>query len=87
MLYVLFFASTFLIQIMFLNMMIAIMGDAFDKATENRDNNATQTKVKIMGDYIDLIEKDEPEKEKESENPSTVENEGNTFKASKKKKK
>ena len=58
MLYILFFASTFLIQIMFLNMMIAIMGDAFDKATENRENNATQTKVKIMGDYIDLIEKD-----------------------------
>ena len=59
MLYIFFFASTFLIQIMFLNMLIAIMGDAFSFATANKENNATITKVKIMGDYIDLIARDE----------------------------
>ena len=65
MLYVLFFASTFLIQIMFLNMLIAIMGDAFNYATANKENNATITKVKIMGDYIDLIARDEVSDEEE----------------------
>ena len=65
MLYVLFFASTFLIQIMFLNMLIAIMGDAFDQATENRENNATITKVRIMGDYIDLIARDDESEQEE----------------------
>lgn len=50
---------------MFLNMLIAIMGDAFDQATEKREINATSTKLKIMGDYVDLIEKDEDEEEEE----------------------
>ena len=40
-------------------MLIAIMGDAFSFATANKENNATITKVKIMGDYIDLIAIDE----------------------------
>ena len=55
--YTLFIISTFLIQITFLNMLIAIMGDAFERATEERENNARLTKLKIMGDYIDLIDK------------------------------
>ena len=59
MLYVLFFASSFLIQIMFLNMLIAIMSDAFSEAMANKENNATITKVNILGDYIDLIVKNE----------------------------
>ena len=57
--YTLFLLSSFLIQITFLNMLIAIMGDTFDRATEERDNNARQEKLNIMGDYIDLILKDE----------------------------
>ena len=40
-------------------MLIAIMGDTFDRATEELENNARQTKLKIMGDYIDLILTDE----------------------------
>ena len=39
MIYLLFFLSSFLIQIMFLNMLIAIMGDAFDQATEKREKD------------------------------------------------
>ena len=70
MLYVLFFASTFLIQIMFLNMLIAIMGDAFDQATENKENNATITKVRIMGDYIDLIARDDESEQEEDSDKS-----------------
>ena len=65
MLYALFLASTFLIQIMFLNMLIAIMGDAFDQAIENKENNATITKVRIMGDYIELIARDDESDDEE----------------------
>ena len=73
MLYALFFASTFLIQIMFLNMLIAIMGDAFEHATEDKANNATITKVRIMGDYIELIATDdESDQEEDSEKPLTL---------------
>ena len=52
---------------MFLNMLIAIMGDAFNNATANKENNATITKVKIMGDYIDLIARDEASNREENE--------------------
>ena len=38
--YLLFILSTFIIQITFLNMLIAIMGDTFDRATEERESNA-----------------------------------------------
>ena len=38
--YLLFILSTFIIQITFLNMLIAIMGDAYDRATEERESNA-----------------------------------------------
>lgn len=54
--YLLFLASTFLIQIVFLNMLIAIMGDTYAEASEQSDNNARITKLEIMEDYIHLID-------------------------------
>ena len=66
MLYILFFGSSFFIQIMFLNMLIAIMGDTFNEATLNKEFNATITKVKIMGEYINLIGRDDESEEEES---------------------
>ena len=45
----------FLIQIVFLNMLIAIMGDTYAQASENQENNARITKLEIMEDYIHLI--------------------------------
>ena len=39
------------------------MGDTFDRATEERENNARETKLRIMGDYVHLILKDEYEAE------------------------
>merc|ERR1739844_153640 len=50
----LFFASTFLIQIVFLNMLIAIMGDAFGQAVDNKENNRKSGMLKIMAEYIEL---------------------------------
>ena len=34
-----------------LNMLIAIMGDTFDKVTENSKVYTTRTKLQILGDY------------------------------------
>ena len=45
--YTLFLGATFLITIVFLNMLIAIMGDAFDRASENKDVDARRTKLQI----------------------------------------
>ena len=38
-------------------MLIAIMGDTFEMVTDDKENNARLTKLKIMGDYIYLINK------------------------------
>ena len=70
--YVLFILSTFIIQITFLNMLIAIMGDTYDRATEERDNNARATKLRIMGDYVNLILKDEDVPEEKPEAPAAT---------------
>ena len=47
-------------------MLIAIMGDAFERATEESENNARLTKLRIMGDYIDLIDKSDRIEEHDS---------------------
>ena len=35
-------------------MLIAIMGDAFDNATEHRENNRKIGMLSIMGEYVHL---------------------------------
>ena len=49
--WILFFCSTGFTQITMLNMLIAIMGDTFDKVTENSKVYTTRTKLQILGDY------------------------------------
>ena len=39
-------------------MLIAIMGDAFDYATEYRENNKIIGMLSIMGEYVDLTVQD-----------------------------
>ena len=43
--YILFFAATFISQLKMLNMLIAIMGDSFDKVIENKDVNSVEMKL------------------------------------------
>ena len=72
-LYMIFFVSSFLIQVVFVNMLIAIMGDAFNQASESKEVKARLTKIKIMSDYIHLInlnddnDKDEAEEDEASD--------------------
>ena len=51
-----FLLSTFMIMIVFLNMLIAIMGDAFDQAKENEVKNRKLNMLKIMGEYVYLTQ-------------------------------
>lgn len=57
--WLLFIMATAFTQITMLNMLIAIMGDTFDKVTENRRTFTMRTKLQILGDYTGNF----PEKE------------------------
>ena len=46
-----FIFATFFTQIVFLNMLIAIMGNTFDSVMEKRHQYAQETKLGIMSDY------------------------------------
>ena len=54
--YVLFTLSTFLIMIVFLNMLIAIMSDTFARVTQAREKHFRITSLRIMNDYITLLD-------------------------------
>ena len=50
-----FVVASFMIIIIFLNMLIAIMADSFSQAIEQRQLNGIKEKLSIMSDYIYLI--------------------------------
>ena len=53
--YIFFVLATFITQLTMLNMLIAIMGDTFDKITENREINATRSKLQLMSELVALL--------------------------------
>ena len=53
--WIVWFAGTFLIQITFLNMLIAIMGNTFDKVMDNRQVAALKERLGIMQDYRKVV--------------------------------
>ena len=53
--YVLFLLATFITQITFLNMLVAIMGDSYSKVMEAKDRYGLQTRIDIMVNYTSLI--------------------------------
>ena len=54
--YIFFLLSTFITQITFLNMLVAIMGDTFGRVIENKANYGLQTKLQIMAVYTAVIQ-------------------------------
>ena len=46
-----FILSTFIAQIMFLNMLIAVMADTFDKVKEVEKQSALKETIGLMADY------------------------------------
>lgn len=55
--YFLFLSATFFVQITMLNMLIAIMGDTFERVIENREVNATRIKLNFMNDMAGTVGK------------------------------
>ena len=51
----LFLVSTLFTSLTMLNMLIAIMGDTFDHAMENKHVNCMQTKLQILGDQTAVM--------------------------------
>ena len=52
-----FLFATFFTQITMLNMLIAIMGDTFEEALENKRRITIQTKIDILSQYSAFISK------------------------------
>ena len=53
--YMIFLGSTFITQITFLNMLIAIMGDTFDRVISQRPTYSLKNKLKLMADMKSII--------------------------------
>ena len=53
--YLLFIFTTFITQITFLNMLIAIMGDTFDKVIDQRPTYSLKNKLMLMADMQSII--------------------------------
>ena len=50
-----FVGATVMSQLTMLNMLIAIMGDSFDRVFENREIHAVSMKLSILGDLSALL--------------------------------
>ena len=62
--YFFFVAATFFSNLAMLNMLIAIMGDSFNKVFENRDVNSTKMKLGILADLSAILpQQDDVEQE------------------------
>ena len=51
--YIFFFLATLSLQIMLMNMLIAIMTDPYEKVIENKSINGIMTKLELMSDIVD----------------------------------
>ena len=51
--YIFFFLATLSLQIMLMNMLIAIMTDSYEKVIENKSINGIMTKLELMSDIVD----------------------------------
>ena len=54
--YAFFFAATFISQITMLNMLIAVMGDTFDRVMENKDINSIKSKLELVADLVAILD-------------------------------
>ena len=60
--WILFCIATMITQIMFLNMLIAIMGDTFDRNTEAKAQSALVEKIRILADFVYVVPAESIEK-------------------------
>lgn len=72
--YLVFIVAAFFIQIVFLNMLIAIMNDTFTRVTDERFFNSRLTKLEILADYADFIDRYDDETESSGDESENNEN-------------
>ena len=53
--WVYFVSATLFINLVIFNMLIAVMGDTYDKVYENKDKSVLQEKLNVMKDYTFLF--------------------------------
>ena len=54
--------ATLITQIVFLNLLIAIMGDTFERVTESREQSALVEKIRILADYVFVVPREDQSK-------------------------
>ena len=62
-LWIVFFGVTFFIQITFLNMLIAIIGNTFQHVLDNKQQSAMKERIKIISDFRLMLRLLEPDVE------------------------
>ena len=50
-----FLSATFMLQIVFLNMLIAIMGDTFSRVRERKDQQSLRERISILADFRNVV--------------------------------
>ena len=62
--WIFFCLATFITQITIFNMLIAVMGDTYDRVSEKKDQATLAEKIKILADYVWVVglEKDQQDK-------------------------
>ena len=53
--WIIFVLSTMITQIIFLNMLIAIMGDTYDRVSESKDQTALVEKIRFLSDSVFVV--------------------------------
>ena len=59
--YAFFLSATFISQITMLNMLIAVMGDTFDRVMENKDINSIKSKLELVADLVAILDNKDSE--------------------------
>ncbi len=62
--YVYFIFATFISLVTMLNMLIAIMGDTFDRMMENKDINSIKSKLELVADLVAILGPRDTDEEK-----------------------
>ena len=55
-LWLIFFFSTFMIQITFMNMLIAIMSQTFDNVSANSETSSIKERISLINDFSNFID-------------------------------
>ena len=56
--WIIFILTTFITQVTFFNMLIAIMGDTFSRVTESKAQSGLREKIGILSDFVIIVKRE-----------------------------